>query len=439
MNKKKLQFLIIALMMGTFFIPLNSTIIAIGLSAIADSFSVPINDTYWIITIYVIVMAAAQPVAGKLGDIFGYKRMFLIGIGLSLVGSIACVFSFNLPAMIAFRSFQALGGALSIPNATALIRIVIPEEKLSRILGLFGFQMGIGAAVGPLVGSLLINAWGWNAIFWINIPFLLLSLIMSLVLMPVTPVRKAKIDLLGALSFVSVLTIIALSVTQPEMIHWWSIIILIALLLFFLYHESRHASPLIDFKLFNNRLYVTTNFSMLLSTSIMYGTILIMPIVLLKQGMGLGTIGFLLFIYALTMSCAAVFGGWLAAKLNHKKIISISFLIQLFSLLLYLTFYQDLAFWFIAIALIIGGFGSGVGLPSMQTSNLLSVQKDKTGVASGVFSTFRYIGSMMGSILTTVFVGSQTFFFILIGIAMVGVLLSANMKGQNIIGDHART
>ena len=433
MNSNKLQLMIAAILTGTFLVPVNSTMITVGLNTIAESFGETLIQTSWIITIYLIVMAATQPVAGKLGDMFGYKRMFLIGLGLSLIGSVACAFAFNLPSMIAFRSLQALGGALAVPNGTALIRYTVPKEKMTRIFGLFGLLMGLGAAVGPLAGSFLISAWGWRGIFWINLPFLLLSFLIALAVLPLTPSRPAKVDVLGALYLALGLSGIVLFITHPETLHWWTVLLLIACIALFFRRETRFEHPLIDFALFRSPSFTGANLSVMTSNAIMYGTILIVPILFQQREMDLRMIGVLLFAYSLAMSCASYLGGWMSNAIGHKKVISLSFALQLLSLCLYLGFSKEAALWYVILSLIIGGLGSGIGMPSMQASNLESVAKEKTGVASGVFSTFRYMGSMVASALTSILVGSQTIFYILMGVAALGILISWRIKEQKVV------
>lgn len=425
------RLLLAGILTGTFLVPVNSTMITIGLTTIADSFGRSVTEASWIITIYLIVMAATQSIAGKLGDIFGYKRMFLMGLGLSLAGSIACAFSFNLWSMILFRSLQALGGSLAVPNATALIRFAIEKEKLSRTFGLFGLLMGMGAAVGPLIGSLLMGTWGWTSIFWVNIPFLFLSFAISWFVLPATPKRSASVDILGSLYLTAGLTIMVLFITHPEFIRWWGILLLSASVLLFIYREKRFTNPLIEFGLFRERSFRGANLGIFLSNSIMYGTILLIPILFEQQfSMGIERVGGLLFVFSAAMSFCSWLGGWLSGVIGHQKVILLSFSLQFLSLCFYLGLSQDSSSVYTIFSLIIGGVGSGIGLPSLQTANLESVQKEKTGVASGVYSTFRYMGGMMASALISILYDSHAIFYVMMGVAVTGVLISWSI-GKN--------
>ncbi|TCP57899.1 EmrB/QacA subfamily drug resistance transporter [Tumebacillus sp. BK434] len=428
-SASKVRLLTAAILLGTFLVPVNSTMITVGLGTISHSFGETLAQTSWIITIYLIVMAATQPVAGKLGDIFGYKRMFLTGIALSLAGAVLCAFAFNLPSMIVFRSMQALGGALALPSGTALIRHAVPKEQMASVFGLFGLLMGLGAAVGPLAGSFLIEAWGWQAIFWINLPFLLASFLAALFVMPATPTRKTPVDLLGSLYLALGLSLIVLFITHAETIHWWSVLLLLGCLVLFFFREKGIPHPLIEFGLFRSRSYRSANLAVLTSNFIMYGTILVLPLLLQERGVDLRMIGTLMFVYSLAMSFSSWLGGQLSKKLGHAKMIGLAFGVQLLSALLYLGFAQQVAIWYIACALLIGGLGSGAGLPAMQTASLEAVSPEKTGVASGVFSTFRYMGSMVASALTSLMLGSL--FYVMIGVAVAGMLLALQMKNAD--------
>ncbi len=160
--------------------------IAVALSSISTYYDQSIANITWVVTIYLIVMAVTQPIAGKLGDIYGHRRMYLTGVMLFLIGSIGCALAPNLAFLITFRSIQAAGGAILTPNSIALIRATVSPEKLSKTMGYFGFGAGIGAALGPFIGSILIQSFDWHSIFLVNIPFLFLTLVTGVLLIPKT-------------------------------------------------------------------------------------------------------------------------------------------------------------------------------------------------------------------------------------------------------------
>lgn len=150
MGSKKEWALIVSLLLGAILVPINSTMIAVALSSISRSFSESIASITWVVTVYLIVMAVTQPIAGKLGDMYGNKKMYLWGVGLFLIASLGCALSPSLFLLIFFRALQAAGGALLTPNSIAIIRHVVSEKRLPKVFGFFGLGAGLGAALDRL-------------------------------------------------------------------------------------------------------------------------------------------------------------------------------------------------------------------------------------------------------------------------------------------------
>lgn len=425
LENHKLRWCLLLILAGTFLVPLNSTMIAVGLPIIAKDLSINMVQASWVITVYLIVMTVTQPLAGKLGDIYGYRRMFLIGIGLLMVASIFCLWSPSLTWLILFRGLQALGGALATPNATAILRYIIPKERLAKTLGFFGFLMGMGAAMGPLLGAYLINWWGWKSIFWANIPCTLFCLVGCYILLPRPEnQRDAQLDGWGSLFLGSSLITLVLLVTHPEYVKFWTITLFIVSFSLFLWQERRCPQPLIDFTLFRNRRFTCANLSILLSNAIMYSTILVMPILLGGTfGYTLPEVGWLLFGYSLSMSASAWLGGQLLEKLGTRRIIMLSFFLSVTSMGGYMSFFWLHAPFYVAFILLLGGMGAGIGLSAMQNASLQSVPRTVSGVASGIYSTFRYIGGMAASVMVSLMFGFYWLFIILSWIALLGILV----------------
>ncbi|TDG00937.1 MFS transporter [Paenibacillus piri] len=404
--------------------------IAVGLPTIAEALQVTLGQASWVITIYLIVMAAVQPIAGKMGDLYGKRTMFLLGMLLFLIAAAACMLSFSLLWLIVFRALQAIGGAIAAPNASALIRDVVPKEKLGSTFGTFGLLMGLGAAIGPLIGSILIGSLGWTSIFWINLPFALFSLAAAYVYLP-SGTRKnaeASLDILGSVYLTVGLTLLTLCVTHPEYANVWTVAALAVTAILFIRQELRCREPLIEFALFKVPMFASANLSILLSNAIMYSTILVMPVLLQKTyHFPVQAVGILLFIFSLAMSACSWFGGALTEKLGKTKLVLLSFLISGAAALGYLGIYQLPSFMYIAVVLLVGGIGGGIGTPSMQTASMQAVPKEMSGVASGIFSTFRYIGGMAASVMVSVIPDFHWLFYCLIALAVIGLPLSRGL------------
>ncbi|MGB5052655.1 MAG: MFS transporter, partial [Caldilineaceae bacterium] len=164
--------LVAAIALITMLAPLNSTMIAVALPSIADSFHVEVSAASVLVPTYLFVMAVLQPFAGGLGDRLDRRRLILASLLLFGVASMGAAFALNMPILIFFRLLQALSGAMVFPNGVALLREVIPTERRGRVSGTVGSAASFAAALGPVIGGLLVQAFGWQSVFWTNVPFI---------------------------------------------------------------------------------------------------------------------------------------------------------------------------------------------------------------------------------------------------------------------------
>jgi len=427
-TKQSLPFL--AILTGAFLVPVNSTMITIGLSDIMDSLQTNLANVSWIVTIYLIIMTVTQPLAGKLGDIYGNRKMFLLGLLLFFMASIVCIYAPNLLVLIFGRAIQAIGGALITPNGTAIIRFITPKEQLTKAFGLFGFSMSIGAAIGPLFGAMLISLWGWQSTFWINIPLAIVSFIIAYKFLPnIERKNQTRLDLQGSVLLSIFLTTLVLIITNEWYTNIWLWLVFIVALILFVYREKKIEHPLIDFSLFKNANFTSANLSILLNNAIMYCTLLIMPLMLtMDASYSIEVIGVLLFVFSIAISIASWLGGNVDSKLGKCDTVRMSFICSALALGMYLLLPTSPLFVFALLIIFVGGIGSGLGVPSMQAASLESVTKEMSGVASGIYSTFRYIGSTAASVIISLQISYATTMAVLIFLAIVGIFVSKGLS-----------
>jgi len=427
-TKQSLPFL--AILTGAFLVPVNSTMITIGLSDIMDSLQTNLANVSWIVTIYLIIMTVTQPLAGKLGDIYGNRKMFLLGLLLFFIASIVCIYAPNLLVLIFGRAIQAIGGALITPNGTAIIRFITPKEQLTKAFGLFGFSMSIGAAIGPLFGAMLISLWGWQSTFWINIPLTIVSFIIAYMFLPnIERKNQTRLDLQGSVLLSIFLTTLVLIITNEWYTNIWLWLVFVLALFLFVYREKKIEHPLIDFSLFKNANFTSANLSILLNNAIMYCTLLIMPLTLTKDASySIGAVGVLLFVFSIAISIASWLGGNIDSKFGKCRTVRMSFICSALVLGMYLLLPTSPLFVFALLIIFVGGIGSGLGVPSMQAASLESVTKEMSGVASGIYSTFRYIGSTAASVIISLQISYATTMAILILLATMGIFISRGLS-----------
>ncbi|MBO1000200.1 MFS transporter [Bacillus sp. SD075] len=435
MSRQKEFLMIVFTLMAAFLVPINSTMISIALGSISDFYGLDIHRVTLVVTIYLIVMAVTQPIAGKLGDLYGNRKIYIIGILLFLAASIGCGLAPNIGMLVAFRSLQAIGGGLLIPNVVALIRQTVSRERLPGVLGFFGLGMGLGAAVGPLIGSLLIAVSSWQAIFWVNIPFLLGALAGGIFLLPQLQKKHSRqpLDVIGSIYLAVTITLL-ITLTHAESTAMYIVIGMGSLLFMglFIGKERSVPSPIIDFSLFKSPIFVNANISVLINNFTMYAILLVMPLIMTtKMDISTSMSGVMLSLFSISMAFSNMIGGQFNRKYPSEKVIFLSFAITALTNLLFLFVIQIQSLLYLAVTLIVNGLAIGLGLTSMQVASLEAVEESASGSASGIFSTFRYFGSIISSTLIGIIGNYSILFGILIVAALLGAVLTRTVFRSN--------
>lgn len=417
---------------ATFLMPLNSTMVAVAMPPILRHFQVDLATGSWVVTVYLITMAAIHPVAGKLGDLYGYRRMFLTGMVLFLITSIACVFAPSFFWLVTSRGLQGLAGAVVSPNATATLRLAVPEEFHGRAFGAVGALMGYGAATGPPLGGLLVGFFGWHSIFWVNVPILFVVGYLAWRLIPDSARGPAaRFDLAGALLLImglvtSVLTLTGLK--QGAAWVWQSASAAVLSLCLFIWRERNYPQPVIDFRFFRNPGFAAANGSTLLQNLMMYTILLLIPFFVQElKGFTPAESGLLLAVYSLMFAVLAPVGGYLTDRYGSRLPVTLSACLLGTSAAFLAMAGAGTPSWMIVLVLLVGGVGVGISGPAIQLAAIHSVSPESTGVASGVLTTSRYLGSITGSVVIGLVGGAgltETAYHWLFGaLAVAGVLL----------------
>lgn len=431
------RMLLPAIGIATMLAPLNSTMIAVALPDIQRAFDASVPSTAWLVTLYLVAMAVGQPVGGRLGDLHGRKRIFLLGLAWFAVASAGCAFAPSLPLLIIFRTQQALAGTLIFPNGTAMIREVIPTERRGMAFGLIGLAAGVAAASGPPVGGVLVHAFGWSAIFWANLPMVGLAVVLGLRSLPIS-IRTVKgrthFDVTGTLLFALALAAVILIPTllRLERSGLAALAGCAGLLVGwgFVRWERRVTMPVMDLGLFSRSHFAASCASIGLSNLVMYTTLLALPLYLEGvRDLSIRATGLIL----AAMSAFGAFSTPLGGRLSDRHgrwLPSVTGALLLFAGTSTLAYgvHRD-GTELIVVALTIMGLGLGIAGAPVQTAAVEAVPAAVTGSAAGIFSTARYIGSVIGaSVLAIAFVvqpgtGDTNRFVILFsGLALVAAI-----------------
>ena len=439
---------IAAIVLGAALIPLNSTMIAVALPAIGETFSVSPGDlTLWLVTSYLLVNIILQSPAGKLGDMVGRRRAFGIGLSLFAVGVLIATFAPILAAVVASRILMAAGGAMLLPNAMALLRTVIAEERRSRAFGYFGAMLGASAATGPLVGGFLTEYYGWEAIFLVNLPILLLSWV--LVQSDSSYEResmenhgsRARFDFTGMGLLAISLGIIVTGMKSDGLWPLAAIAFGGLGLYGFTHWERRTPDPLIDLQLFRRIPFVIGGSVIGLQNLGMYALLFQLPFLLIGwYQLDPLTIGQILLTMTIFMVLFSSIGGRMAEWLGARTTVLSGLFISLIGMIMLLVTTGSATLWWMSISLAWVGGGIGLVMGPAQAAALSAISPEQSGVASGVLSTMRYLGGVAGiTIISTVLTDAdpaamleqnKLCFGIYVGVYLFALLLALMLPGR---------
>jgi MFS family permease len=405
-----------AIVLGAALIPLNSTMIAVALPAIGDTFQVnPSELTLWLVTSYLLVNIILLSPAGKLGDLLGRRRAFGIGLSLFALGVVTATFAPALSVVAASRVLMAAGGAMLMPNAMALLRVVVAEPKRARVFGYFGAMLGASAAVGPLVGGILTQYFGWEAIFLVNLPILVLSwgLVQSDTsydrVKPERRDKRPKFDFAGMGLLAFSLAVLVIGMKGGGI---WPLLALVCSgmgFYTFIRWERRAAEPLVDLDLFRRVPFVIGGTVVGLQNLGMYALLFQLPFLLQTwYRIDAATIGQVLLIMTIFMVFLAPVGGRLSERLGTRPTVLGGLLASLIGMVMLLATTGSTSLIWMMISLAWVGGGIGIVSGPVQSAALSAVNAERSGVASGILSTMRYLGGIAGITIISIFLTEET-------------------------------
>ncbi|HUP28448.1 MAG TPA: MFS transporter [Chloroflexia bacterium] len=432
--------------LATMLAPLNSTMIAVALPHIVDEFHVGVDAAGWLVTSYLITMAAVQPIAGKLGDRLGRRRLIMGGLVAFGIASIGATLAPGIEVLLLFRLLQALSGAISLPNGVALLREIIPEARRASSFGMVGAATSLAASAGPPLGGFLLSSAGWRTLFFANVPVVVLALALGWYAIPraAGPMRAREkagnFDFLGALLLFTLLGGLAalLSLGRQSgtlLVPVTGSALLVGLFAFFIRHETKHSDPVIKLDLFRRRAFTSASSANALSNLTMYVMLLAIPLLLAgRPGWSSGQTGLVLAVLFGVVVFISPLGGRAADRFGRRKPV-VAGLSTLALGVLPLAFAgSDITIPLLVGSLTLSGIGIGISGAGLQTSALDSVDVSEAGVAAGVYSTSRYFGSIVGSSLLAGLLGTpytsagfHAVFLMVAGSACFSVLLGLSL------------
>jgi EmrB/QacA subfamily drug resistance transporter len=308
--------------------PLDSAV-NIAFPAITKAFDISLPTIQWVIICYVLTYASLLLSCGRLGDVVGHRRVFLLGLGWSAVSLALCGAASTFGWFLVFRGLQGVGTALVLSCGPALVTLVFPEEERGKILGLYNMLYAIAAALGPLVGGLLVAQWGWSAVYYFRVPLAVLSAGLMLLLLrhPTTVKPGQRFDVPGAIALTVALAGLLFAFNRAQHLGWLTLQALLLFvgaggcLAFFIWHETRCAEPIIALSLFRQPAFTIANITHMLAQAAGFTILLLVPYYLLNYYHVTASAGGLLLAMApLGTVLASPISGWLLYRFAARHL-----------------------------------------------------------------------------------------------------------------------
>jgi EmrB/QacA subfamily drug resistance transporter len=395
---------VLSVAIGVFITSLDINVVNIALPAIQQKFGVSVSDVQWIVVGYLFILCAAQLIMGRLADLIGPKKVYLWGTAGFTVASLLCGLSFNIVLLIGSRIMQAIFGSMIVATSNGLITAAVPVEKRGTSLSATSLAVALSTMVGPPLGGFLVQLFGWNSVFLINVPIGILAGILGTVTIRAdSRSRSESFDALGAALFVGALSawlflLEALaSGTLDAFVGSVTALIGIAFVVLFILREARAPFPLLDPKLFRIRAFLFTNVSATLFFVAEFLLIFIVPYYLQSvRHLSVSASGLMMLPMSVGMVLAAPFAGMLSDRAN-PHLVAAGGLIVLASTSLVLSRFQAATpSWIVFIDFLLAGVGAGLFQAPNANAVMSSVDSSRRGIAGAALGTMRNLGMLLG-------------------------------------------
>lgn len=416
MTKQAKIIVTIALMLGMFLAALDTTIVGTALPSIVGKLG-GITLYSWVFSAYLLTSTTTVPIYGKLADLYGRKPLFLFGTGLFLLGSIASGAAQSMEQLIIFRAVQGLGAGAVLPIVLTIIGDIFSLEERAKVQGLFSGVWGVSSVVGPAVGGLIVDHFSWRWVFYVNVPFGLLSaLLLIFSFQEHIERKKHRLDYLGTLTLTGSIVALLFALLQGGTAWAWNsfpsiglFVAAVALLVWFLYTEKRAEEPILPLSLFKSRIITISSIGGVILGVLMFGITSYVP--LFVQGVKGGSAtsaGITLVPLLLAWPIAATVSGKIVIHYGYRFTAAIGTFIAVLGAGMVTLFTVQTGLPFIVFAMLL--IGTGLGFSS--SAYILSVQNavswKQRGVATATTQFFRTIGGT-------------------VGVAIMGTILNAQM------------
>jgi len=402
---------LVVLTTGFFMIMLDTTIVNVAIPAMSAGLKTTLDQILWVLNSYILVYAVLLITAGRLGDLYGQRSLFALGLAIFTIASGLCGFAQDANQLIVARILQGVGGALLTPQTLAILTTLFPPERRGAAFGIWAGVAGLATLAGPTLGGAIVTYIDWRWIFFVNVPIGIAALVLTFVIIPdVRPGRRHGWDIVGTFLATAGLFGLIFGLIEGERFNWGQIgstVVTIpevigagvVLLVAFVIWERYQPEPLVPLSLFEERNFAVANW---MAAAIAFGMMsLFLPIVIYLQSVrdfSALTAGLTLAPMSLTSMFVAPVAGRMADRIGGKYILLTGILVFAigFGTITFVAGPDSTWINFLVPA-IVAGAGMGMTFAPMTTVAMRNISPRMAGAASGVLNTTRQVGAAIGS------------------------------------------
>ncbi len=393
---------------GVFLSTMDSSMINVALPSIMRSFGTTLPQTEWVVLMYLLTITVSLLFWGRIADRVGKGSIYLLGMLVFTIGSMACFLSGTLWQLVLFRFLQALGAAMMMATGPAIIKMVFPVGQLGMALGLIGIATSVGLMSGPAISGFLIQAYSWRSIFLVTVPVSLSFFLLGwFFLLPLSSARPQKteqrvvFDWLGMFLWTVMITLAVLLSTHhtgvPAQVLFVEGTLFFLVLLFFVKVESRQQLPLFPLPLFRKRFFGIAMFCAALSFTVLFVVLILMPFYLdYVLGLSVKRIGFVMMAVPVAVFIVSPLSGFLYDRIGARFLTTAGLGLSVCGLLSLCFLSVDTTAMSVAWRLTLLGAGQALFLSPNSASVLEKIRPDQAGVSSGMLATARNFGMLAG-------------------------------------------
>jgi EmrB/QacA subfamily drug resistance transporter len=438
--------------LASFMMALDSLVVTTALSTIRQDLTASIEALEWTVNAYNLTFAVLLLTGAALGDRFGRRRMFVVGLAVFTIASVACALSPNIGTLIAARAVQGAGAAMVLPLSLTLISAMFPPQQRGRAMGLYLGITGLATFSGPFIGGVIAEGLAWQWIFWLNLPIGVIAILLTTRRVDESVGPNSRLDLGGVVLVTSGAFGIVWALVRGNAAGWGSAEVLgalvlgVALVIAFVLWERRTQAPMLPMRFFRSRAFATANPANFLVFASLYGTMFFLAQYFQTvQGEGPLGAGLRLMPWTATLMVCAPIAGRLVDKVGERKFVVGGLLLQTLGMgWIAMVADTDTGYLEILPALIIGSAGLTMAMPAAQKAVVGAVQPREIGQASGAFMMLRMFGGVFGtSVTVAVFAGVGGYASVeefsegfaagmgaVTALAFVGMLVALGMPGK---------